>query len=331
MLCVKLKCCAIIKVAESIQHTSRGQAPVLTPNFALTIIMKFPISHYLTVAVLICMALVAGRVALSQGVDVSTIDDLISRTNAEANPPTPPSSNADVTNDLPSNVPNASIGDTISDYTGEVPKKDTIWSIILAGGVVGGLIILLSVAAGALVIEHLLTIRRSTMIPQELADRLFLLVKSGDRGKAVELCQANPGFLSNVILPALMQPWSHWEYVEKAAEDALAERTGRLYRKTDWLSLFGNIAPMLGLLGTVVGMIVAFRQLSVSGGMAIGADLAEGIYLALVTTVEGLVVAIPTLAAHSMLTNRITTLVGDVAFTVEQILRPIKFAAKKPE
>jgi len=281
--------------------------------------MKPSLSYYPTLAVLICVALLAGRVALSQsqGVDVSAIEDLIDRTNADSAPPL--------------GTPGDPIGDGTIPYAGEVPKKDTLWSIILAGGVVGWVIILLSVAAGALVVEHLLTIRRSTMIPQELADRLFQLVKTGDRAKAVELCQANPGFLSNVVLPALMQPWSRWDYVEKAAEDALADQTGRLYRKTDWLSLIGNIAPMLGLLGTVVGMIVAFRQLSISGGMAIGADLAEGIYLALITTVEGLIVAIPTLAVHSILTNRVTTLAGDVAFTVEQILRPIKFAAKKPE
>ena len=281
--------------------------------------MKPSLSYYPTLAVLICVALLAGRVALSQsqGVDVSAIEDLIDRTNAESAPAL--------------GTPGDPIGDGTIPYAGEVPKKDTLWSIILAGGVVGWVIILLSVAAGALVVEHLLTIRRSTMIPQELADRLFQLVKTGDRAKAVELCQANPGFLSNVVLPALMQPWSRWDYVEKAAEDALADQTGRLYRKTDWLSLIGNIAPMLGLLGTVVGMIVAFRQLSISGGMAIGADLAEGIYLALITTVEGLIVAIPTLAIHSILTNRVTTLAGDVAFTVEQILRPIKFAAKKPE
>ena len=297
--------------------------------------MKPPISFFHTVAVLICVTLATGHVALTQspGVDVSTLEDLVNRTNAAAKP-----SAADSTDGggqavtVPrSDTPDVSPGRDTIDDTGEMPKKDTIWSIILAGGVVGLVIILLSVAAGALIVEHLLTIRRSTMIPQELADRLFPLVKSGDRAKAVELCQANPGFLSNVVLPALMQPWSHWEYVEKAAEDALAEQTGRLYRKTDCLSLIGNIAPMLGLLGTVVGMIVAFRQLSISGGMAIGADLAEGIYLALVTTVEGLVVAIPTLAVHSMLTNRITTMAGDAAFTVEQILRPIKFAAKKPE
>ena len=303
--------------------------------------MKSSTSYYLTVTVLICASLLEGRVALSQGVDTSTIEDLIERTKASANQSVTDSNEVGgygvsaQPSDIPGDTAVVLAGSDTSDDTdidtGDIPKKDMIWSIILAGGAVGWVIILLSVAAGSLVIEHLITIRRSTIIPQELADRLFQLVKSGDRSKAVELCQANPGFLSNVVLPALMQPWSRWDYVEKAAEDALANQTGKLYRKTDRLSLIGNIAPMLGLLGTVVGMIVAFRQLSISGGMAIGADLAEGIYLALVTTVEGLIVAIPALAIHSILTNRITALADDVAFTVEQILRPIKFTAKKSE
>ncbi|MCL2117336.1 MAG: MotA/TolQ/ExbB proton channel family protein [Planctomycetaceae bacterium] len=273
------------------------------------------------VVVFVCLALITGRFAFSQGtqnLDTSLIEDLLTETSGVSTP----------TN---GGVPDDSVTFDFGGDATDAPKPDSIWSIIRAGGIVGWVIILLSVAAGALIIEHLLTIRRSALIPQELADRLFQLVKSGERAKAVELCQANPGFLSNVMLPALMQPWSHWDYVEKAAEDALAEQTGRLYRKVDWLSLIGNIAPMLGLLGTVIGMIVAFRELSLSDGMARGADLAEGIYLALVTTVEGLLVAIPTLAIHSLLTNRVTTLAGDVAFTVEQILRPIKFAVKKTE
>ena len=285
--------------------------------------MKFTTCYSMTLGVLICVALVTGRFAVSQESDLSGIsDEILGRTSVTDNPQATAYPDVNGEEDVPVINPD--------DYAGEETKQDSIWSIILAGGIVGWVIILLSVAAGALVIEHLLTIRRSTMIPQELADRLFLLVKAGDRTKSVELCQANPGFLSNVVLPALMQPWGRWDYVEKAAEDALADQSGRLYRKIDWLSLIGNIAPMLGLLGTVIGMIVAFRELSISDGMA-GGNLAEGIYLALVTTVEGLLVAIPTLAIHSLLTNRITTLAGDVAFTVEQILRPIKFTAKKPE
>jgi len=215
--------------------------------------------------------------------------------------------------------------------TDHARKRGSIRSILRAGGIVGGMIILLAFAAVAFVIEHLLTIRRSTINPPELADRLSHLVQSGDRAKAIALCQANPGFLSHVVLPALMQPWNRWDYVEKAAKDALATQAGKLFRKIDLFSLAGKMALMLGLLGTVIGMIVTFRALSISGGMAGDADLVEGISLALVTTAEGLIVAIPFLAIHALLTNRLVNLAGDVAFTVEQILGPIKCTAAKPE
>jgi biopolymer transport protein ExbB len=81
---------------------------------------------------------------------------------------------------------------------------------------------------------------------------------------------------------------------------------------------------MLGLLGTVVGMVIAFQQMAESSGYGHAADLAEGIYLALVTTVQGLLVAIPCLAAHSFFINRIASLISETTFVVEQVLQPIK-------
>ena len=271
---------------------------------------------------IIYLALIAGHFAFSQAqeFDTSAIENALSDSGTPTTAPAPPI--------IPVDSPGTSIGvDLDSDDYEDEQQQSLVWLVIKSGGTLGVVIFLLSIVVGALVIEHLVTVRRSTMIPQELADRLFQIVKTGDRAKALELCKANPGFLSNVITPAMLQPWSHWEYVEKAVEDALADQAGRLYRKVDWLSLIGSIAPMVGLLGTVVGMIVAFRNLSLSDGM-VGAHLAEGIYLALITTAEGLLVAIPAMMLHSLFTNRITSLVGDVAYTVEQILRPIKFAVK---
>lgn len=276
------------------------------------------------ILVVVCLILTGGTFLFSQELDTAAIENMLGDSAASTTPSPSPSPAAPITSGVDETAPGFDLDAEI------VQERTSLWFIIKSGGVVGLVIILLSVGAGALAIEHLITIRRSTMIPQELADRLFQLIKAGDRAKALELCKANPGILSNVITPALLQPWSHWEYVEKAVEDALADQAGRLYRKVDWFSLIGNIAPMLGLLGTVVGMIDAFRNLSLSDGMA-GAELAEGIYLALVTTVEGLIVAIPTLTLHSLFTNRVTSLAGDIAYTAEQILRPIKFAVKSAE
>ncbi|MBR2002911.1 MAG: MotA/TolQ/ExbB proton channel family protein, partial [Thermoguttaceae bacterium] len=93
-----------------------------------------------------------------------------------------------------------------------------------------------------------------------------------------------------------------WAAVEKGLEDAVAEETAAFYRRTEPLATIGNVAPMLGLLGTVVGMVSTFGELAVADGS--GRNLAGGIYFALVTTVDGLLVAIPVLVAHSVLNAR---------------------------
>jgi biopolymer transport protein ExbB len=115
-----------------------------------------------------------------------------------------------------------------------------------------------------------------------------------------------------------------WDAVEKSAEEATAEQASRLYRKVEYLNVIGNIAPMIGLLGTVVGMVYAFQEIASSVGSGRAPDFAEGIYLALITTIQGLLVAIPCLAAHSFFGNRIATLISETTFVAEQVLQPIK-------
>jgi len=223
-------------------------------------------------------------------------------------------------------------GDSVSSEKAEnPPQQDSIWYIIKSGGTIGWIIIILSVVAGALVVEYLVTIRLNVLVPPEEADAIFQALQAGNRAKAMTICQEQGGFLGNTILAGLTQPGTNWGVIEKAIEDAISEQAGRLYRRVDYLSLIGNIAPMLGLLGTVVGMIVAFRDLALSDGFAHGADLAEGIYLALITTVEGLMVAIPALFAHTIFTNRVSNIVGDATYTIEQIIRPVKQWALQKE
>ena len=112
--------------------------------------------------------------------------------------------------------------------------------------------------------------------------------------------------------------------MEKAVEEALAEQAARLMRRIEYLSLIGNIAPMVGLLGTVTGMIIAFQQVAVSGGAAGAGDLAEGIYQALVTTVAGLIVAIPSLGAFAICRNRVDELMAEATQRANHALAPIK-------
>ena len=117
----------------------------------------------------------------------------------------------------------------------------------------------------------------------------------------------------------------------KVLEDATAEQAARLLRRIEFLSVIGNLAPMVGLLGTVTGMIIAFQRVAGSQGAAGAADLAEGIYQALVTTVGGLIVAIPALAAFAFFRNRVDQFVAEAAYMAFHACKPLKRLRRVPK
>lgn len=218
---------------------------------------------------------------------------------------------------------------------GPPPQRSSfgVWEIIKAGGTVGFLIIGLSLVAGALVVEQLITLRKSVLMPSEVVNQLGQALAARDLKGLVAICEAHPCIFTDVLKAGLIEWEGGWHQVEKALEDALTEYTAKLLRKVEYLSVIGNLAPMLGLLGTVVGMILAFKTVAETQGAARAADLAQAIYLALVTTVEGLIVAIPSLAAYAYFRNRVDELMAEVAVTLQQLLAPLRrrrVAAKPP-
>ena len=142
--------------------------------------------------------------------------------------------------------------------------------------------------------------------------------------RGMPLCRRAPSVLTVVLLSGLSELEFGWREVEKAVEDSLVQQSARLMRRIEYLSVIGNIAPMVGLLGTVTGMIFAFQQVATTRGAAGAGDLAEGIYQALVTTVGGLVVAIPSLAIYAVCRNRVDSLISEVAYQSQHALAPIK-------
>jgi biopolymer transport protein ExbB len=211
------------------------------------------------------------------------------------------------------------------------------FQILFSGGPVGVVIMLvligLSLTAAYLVFENALSIRKSEIIPSGLSDQIRDLVAAGDYAKATKVCREKPCFLSFVLLYGLNEADSGWSEVEKATEDALGEQSARLFRKVEYLSVLGNIAPMVGLLGTVTGMLMAFKEVADTEGNAGASALAEGIYQALVTTVVGLIIAIPSLGAFAIFRNRVDQFVAEAAYAAQHALAPLKrgfVAAKAP-
>jgi biopolymer transport protein ExbB len=203
-----------------------------------------------------------------------------------------------------------------------------LWDIVFAGGWVGvgimGLLLALSMTAAYLVFEQVISLRRREIIPDGLGNRIAHLLKGGKVREAEAACRDNPSFLSFVLLNGIAEIDGGWSAVEKAMEDAVSEQAARLFRKIEYLAVIGNIAPMVGLLGTVTGMIFAFQRVATTRGAAGAADLAEGIYQALVTTVGGLIVAIPALGAFAIFRNRVDQLVAEATYASQHVFTPLK-------
>lgn len=212
--------------------------------------------------------------------------------------------------------------------SGDTESSGGFLEIIFSGGIVGISImislILLSMLTAYLVFEQLMTLRKKELIPDGLAEQVRQLVAAGKIKEAEQLCRSQPSPFSYILVNGLGEADLGWPGAEKALEDAIAEQAARLYRKIEYLSVIGNIAPMIGLLGTVTGMIFAFREVAVSQGTAGAADLAEGIYSALVTTVAGLLIAIPALGAFAVFRNKIDQIIAESAYLAQQIFSPIR-------
>jgi biopolymer transport protein ExbB len=221
----------------------------------------------------------------------------------------------------------------ISTESGPTGAPTGLINIIFAGGVVGAIIIFvllaLSLTAAYLIFDHLMTIRRKDLMPDGLGEQVRAALLAGDVTAAQQACNAQPSLLSFVLLHGISELEFGWNAVEKSLEDALAEQSARLFRKIEYLSVIGNIAPMVGLLGTVIGMIIAFQQVAVTQGLASAPQLAEGIYQALVTTVGGLIVAIPSIGAFAVFRNRIDQFVAEAAYTAQHVFTPLRRKARK--
>jgi len=208
------------------------------------------------------------------------------------------------------------------------PAPSGFFGILFSGGIVGAMIVLvlflLSLTAAYLVFEQTMSIRQSELVPAEIGEQVRQLLANGRVSEADQICRGNPSFLSFVLISGLAEIEGGWTSIEKAMEDALAEQSARLLRKIEYLSVIGNIAPMVGLLGTVTGMIFAFQQVATTQGGATAGQLAEGIYQALVTTVGGLIVAIPSLGAFAIFRNRVDQFTAEAAYIALHAFAPIK-------
>jgi len=195
-------------------------------------------------------------------------------------------------------------------------KRETMFSLIVKGGFVMIPILLASVIALALTVERFIALKRSNVIPQAFLAGLGETMKweSGNYRKGIAYCEDVGGMVGNIFKAGISRIHKGEEAMEKAIEDAGFREADKMKRSLKGLAIIASTSPLLGLLGTVYGMIDAFQTATIkgmeSGG---GADhLAMGIYQALVTTAAGLTVAIPVMLLYQILNAKVDGIVDEL-------------------
>ncbi|MEM7205280.1 MAG: MotA/TolQ/ExbB proton channel family protein [Planctomycetota bacterium] len=206
---------------------------------------------------------------------------------------------------------------------GEVVSTQTLWEFLASGGPVMIPIGLCSIVAAALAMERYLRVRRSVVLPAK-TDEILELAESGRTREARDAAVAAKTPAARVLAAGLRRTGYSVEEVERAMEDQAQKELERLQAPIRTISVIANIAPLLGLLGTVIGIAEAFHRV-VKTGMGKPENLAAGIEEALTTTIAGLVVAIPAMVLAAHLQGRVRKIMlrldEKVAPVVEHVAR----------
>ena len=189
----------------------------------------------------------------------------------------------------------------------------------------------LSFTLVALFVMNLLSARRENVVPNELIAGFENHLNAKQYQEAYDLARSDESFLGQVLSAGLAKVSSGYEPAIEAMQEVGEEENMKLEHRLSYMALIGSISPMVGLLGTVQGMINSFNVIANSPTAPKPAELAEGISTALFTTLVGLAVAIPAIAAYAILRNRVARLVLEVGIVSEGLMSRFQKPADKRE
>jgi len=183
-----------------------------------------------------------------------------------------------------------------------------MWEIIKAGGPVMWPIIALSITAAAILLERLWSLQDERVIPKELTDKVWKLVESGQLTDKHVAALAQNSALGQILAAGLANRHRGREHIKEAIEDTGRHVVHELERFLNMLGTIAAVSPLLGLLGTVIGIITAFNAIT-QQGVGDPKMLSGGIGQALIATAAGLIVAIPSLMGYRYLRGKVDGLV----------------------
>ena len=212
----------------------------------------------------------------------------------------------------------------------EHTKPKSLFAIILDNkDFVFWTIMVLSIIGVTFIIQGFVKNRRSVLLPEDSINHIRELIGQRQFKELIEYTETDPTFVSKALNPALKRAPS-FGAMKEAMETAVGEQTADQFRKIEYLNILGNLGPLLGLMGTVLGMIEAFSAMEAAHGSASPGELAGGISKALAHTFLGLFLALPCLASFGILRTIVDKLTVEAALVSEELLLMIKPAEAKP-
>ena len=206
-----------------------------------------------------------------------------------------------------------------------------LFEIFLKGGLIIWFILATSILGLAVVIDRFIVIRRAKINVPAFMIRLRGLIKKNDISGAVSVCLQEKSPIANIIRKGLKKYKFGHNRVKESIENAGKQEVNKLEKGLSILATIAGIAPLLGFLGTVTGMISAFMTIEDLAGSANPSDLAGGIWEALLTTAFGLIVGIPAFAFYNYFVNGVKKLVGDMETVANDVVDTLQDASGEVE
>ena len=196
------------------------------------------------------------------------------------------------------------------------PINQIIWLLLLG----------VSIATFAQIIDAAMQVKREKLIPFHLVDGVRSCLQEGDLEGAIATCEENPGPLSNILLAGFSQITEGFAVIQETIVKASELETEKIMQKLNFLNIYGQMGPMLGLLGTVTGMVAAFNGLATMTGAGKAAMLAISIAGALWTTIAGLLISIPALLGFTIFRNQAIKIIIETEQTVIDLIKTLRNA-----
>lgn len=199
-----------------------------------------------------------------------------------------------------------------------------LFEIFLKGGYIMWLILATSIVGLAVVIDRFLVLRKARINVPAFMVRIRGFIKKKDISGAISYCMEEKSPVANIVRKGLKKYKYGHDRVKEAIENAGSQEISKLEKGLTILATVSGIAPLLGFLGTVTGMIQAFMTIQDLAGAANPSDLAGGIWEALITTAFGLIVGIPALAFYNYFLSAVKRLIGEMETVANDVVDVIQ-------